>query len=408
MSDNLILKTVSTDHDIERLHAFNDHIHGQGVGGLSTALIRQHPTASDRHNWPFIEDTDTGDIVSTLCLIPWTLRLEDVELKAGEMGIVGTLEDYRRRGLIRRLVEVFDQLLLEGAYDLSHIQGIPYYYRHFGYEYAIPLEGGWRVELHELPQAESGYRIRLATQDDIPRLVAYYNAAQLPLHAERDAAIWAYMLGPSTQTEYAAETYMVLDAEGTPVGYFKIMLQGFGEALIVSEGSNLSADAALAVLDYCKGLATERHKPAIRLNMPTSHVLVQVGRRFGAHELGNYAWQIRFPHVAQLLQKLGPAFERRLAASPFAGLTRAVTINLYRAAYGLTFAEGRLMGVETLGFHEGGDLSLPPTQLVPLLLGYRSLDEIQASYPDASAQGLNSYLIDVLFPKMEGYLYCIY
>ena len=139
LGDGLVLKTIGNAADIERLAAFNSAIRAgwvAPVAPLTRNLIWQHPYTRPEH-WPFIEDEATGKIVSALCLIPWKWHYDGVELLAGEMNIVGTLPEYRQRGLIRALDRYFKSLLVSGEYDLSHLQGIPYFYRQFGYEYAI-------------------------------------------------------------------------------------------------------------------------------------------------------------------------------------------------------------------------------------------------------------------------------
>ena len=179
LGNNLVLKSISTPGEIERLAAFNLAIHGEpGIDAMTRALILHHPHTRPEH-WLFVEDTSTGETVSSIALIPWQWRFENVTLKVGEMGIVGTAEAYRNRGLIRALVGHFKELLREGEYDISHIQGIPYYYRQFGYEYALPLLLEWRVEMHDMPAeppAAPTLTIRPATPDDIPALMRLYAA----------------------------------------------------------------------------------------------------------------------------------------------------------------------------------------------------------------------------------------
>ena len=412
LDNDLVLKTVSSAADIERLAAFNGAMHDEGVAPLTRNLILRHPYTRPEQ-WPFIEDEATGVIVSTLCLIPGKWHYDEVELLAGEMGIVGTLAEYRHRGLIRILDRYLKSLLAQGKYDLSQIQGIPYFYRQFGYEYAIPLEGGWRVELYAIPANPPGaetFTFRPAAVADIPALLQFYEAAaqDLRIGALRDAAIWRYLLGPSTQTGTAAETWLVLDARQQPVGYWRIGLYGFGEGLIVNESSRLSHTATLAVLAYCKKLTLERGKPYIRLNLPAQHELVQTARRLDAHDLSTYAWQIHLPNIPQLLRKLAPVLERRLADSPFAGLTQTVVIDLYREAFELGFVAGKLTGVKAVGFRDGGDIRLPPPLLAPLVLGYRSCAELAQVYPDVRCWGQAQYLIDVLFPKVAAFIYPVY
>ncbi|MEM3459050.1 MAG: GNAT family N-acetyltransferase [Candidatus Bathyarchaeia archaeon] len=78
-------------------------------------------------------------IVATLNLISVEWSIGGIPLQVAEMGQVATLAEYRHRGLQRRLVEEFHKQAAEQGYDLCAIEGIPYFYRQFGYEYALPL-----------------------------------------------------------------------------------------------------------------------------------------------------------------------------------------------------------------------------------------------------------------------------
>ncbi|HWQ12351.1 MAG TPA: GNAT family N-acetyltransferase [Roseiflexaceae bacterium] len=408
LDGGLVLRSLAGPEDVERVAAFDALIHGESTAPTWRAWMTAHPGAQPDY-WLFIEEQATRRVVAALCLLPWRLQYEGVELRSGEMGVVGTLEEYRRRGLQRALNERFSELLRAGGFDLSHIQGIPYFYRQFGYEYAAPLEGWWRLE-HSMPlEGPEGARhsCRPATPADLPALVRLYDAAAraLDLSALRDEATWRYLLGPALATETAAETWLVVDSAGAPVGYFRIARQGFGEGLIVAETSLMGADAATAALRLCRQLALERGKPYIRLNLPADSALVQVARAFGAYDTGSYAWQVRLLDPPALLRRLAPALERRLATSIFAGLTRDVHLDLYRQAIVLRFAGGRLAAVEPVPPGAWGDVRLPPQLLAPLLLGYRSFGELAAMYPDASADGRARALVDALFPKMRAFLY---
>jgi hypothetical protein len=411
LGDGLALCSLAGEEDVERVAEFDALIHGAGTAPTWRAWMTAHPHARPEH-WLYIEEQATRRVVASLCLIPWRIHYAGVELRAGEMGVVGTLEEYRGRGLQRVLNVRFDELLRAGAFDLSHIQGIPYFYRQFGYEYAAPLEVWWRLEHSQALEGPSGgaYACRPATADDLPLLVrlADVAASALDLGVLRDEAIWRYLLGPSMHTETAAETWVATDAAGAPAGFVRIARQGFGEGLIVAETSLLGVDAATAALRLCRRLALERGKPYIRLNLPADSALVQVARGFGAYDAGGYAWQVRLPDPPALLRKLAPALERRLAGSMFAGLTRAVRLNLYRLAIVLRFEGGRLAAVESPAPGAWGDARLPPQLLAPLLLGYRSFAELAAMYPDASADGRMRLLLDVLFPKMRAFLYSQY
>jgi hypothetical protein len=434
LGDGLVLRSVADERGVERVAALSGAVHGDGVAAMTRELILRHPHTRPEH-WLFVEDESTGRAVSMLCLIPWRWRYEDVELKAGEMGVVCTLEAYRHRGLVRAQANRHAELLSEGDYDLSHIQGIPYFYRQFGYEYALPLTGGWRVEPHLIPDPPTTptsprHTFRQATLDDLPALMRLYDEAAggLGIHTVRDEGEWRYLLGPSMETEMVAETWLMERREGKEgkeggegkegkeggegrgraIGYFRVPRHGFGEGSIVNEVSRLGSEEALAVLCQLKALSVERDRPYIRLDLPAGSTLVRTARHLGAHDLGHYAWQIRLVDVGRLLRKLAPLLEGRLAASPFAGLTQNVCLNLYRQAFEMRFEGGRLVAVEPLGFSDRGGIRLPPLLLAPLLLGYHSYEELAQAHHDVSVRGELRYLVDVLFPKVSSFIYTIY
>jgi GNAT superfamily N-acetyltransferase len=424
LGHSLILKSLSTPDQIERLAHFNSVIHDQldpgdfttsehHTGDLTRVLIERHPQTHPDH-WLFVEHEDTGQIIAALCLIPWVWRYEHVELKVGEMGIVGTLPDYRRKGLIRALDRRFKTLLNEGEYDLSPIQGIPFFYRLLGYEYALPLEGGWHLHAYQiprdLPSNAQGYTFRRATLDDLPELVRLYDdaACDLAISAVRSPDVWRFLLEHEPDTATASETWLVLDANGRSAGYWRLEKFGFGEGLTIGEASRLSQPAAVAVLNLVKTLAAERGKPYLKLSCADSHTLVAVAKAWGAQNTGRYAWQLLIPDPARLLRKIAPVLERRIAVSPFAGLTETICLNLYREAFELRFEDGRISSVEAVGFRDWGNLSLPPQTLAPMIFGYRSREELHAVYPDVCVWGQHQYLMDTLFPKMTAFIYTQY
>jgi predicted N-acetyltransferase YhbS len=412
LENGLILRAAKDEQDVERVAVFDGKIHGELVETMTRQLFLHHPN-TNFNDLIFVEDEQSGAVVSSLCLIPWTWRCEDVELPAGEMGVVGTLEDYRRRGLIRKQVEVFKQRLRERGCLLSQIQGIPYYYRQFGYEYALPLEPRLTLQARQIPeQPEPAFTFRQATPDDIPTLMRLYDeaAAGLAIHTARDEAIWRYLLTDAQGTEMERDILLIQDADKQIAGYACIPHHHFGEELNVNEVSRLSYDAALATLQHVKQLSVEREKPGIRLNLPIGCTLAQVALSLGGRDEGTYAWQIHVPDVVALLRALAPVLERRIAASSLVGLTQDVRISLYRETIRLRFEAGKVTEVTNVGFttwHEE-PIRLPPLQLIPLVLGYRTWQELKAAFPDVDVTPQARLLVDTLFPKMASFIYTIY
>lgn len=416
LGNGFILKSVSSPEDVERVGAFNEIIFGESVKEMARALILKHPHTRGEH-WLFAEEESTGQVVASLCLIPWRWRYAGVELRSGELGVCGSLEAYRHRGLIRSLFVRHKELLREGEYHLSHIQGIPYFYRQFDYEYAMPLEGGWEIELRLIPdEVPAGYTFRLATLDDIPALIRLYDeaACDFDVSSVRDADIWRYLLQHTYGTGTAIDVFVIQRSPSgeSPsdevVGYFFVPHEGFGEGLIVSETSRLDHLSAIALLPELKRIAVERRKPYIRLSIPDKSTLIRAAADMGAQDHGRYQWQMHIPDVPRLLKGIAPVLEARLAASPYADLTQTVIFNLYKLTYALRFDSGRLRGVDAIGFTHEGSIHIPPLLFAPLVLGWRSREHLSDIYPDFRVWGESQSLIDVLFPKMDSRIATIY
>ena len=89
-------------------------------------------------------------------------------------------------------------------------------------------------------------------------------------------------------------------------------------------------------------------------------------------------------------------------------MTREVRIDLYRETVSLRFTAGKLTQVANLGFTGGEDICLPPLQFTPLILGYRTLEELEAAYPDVRVKPTSRLLVDTLFPRVPSFIHTIY
>ncbi|MBX2997012.1 MAG: GNAT family N-acetyltransferase [Caldilineaceae bacterium] len=405
----LILRTARNEEDIERIALFNGVIHGAELIPAVRGLAAHYPDM-EYADWVFVEDETSGEMISSLCLIPWTLRYGRVDLRVGEMGLVGTIEAYRRRGLVRVQIEYFQKRLAERGCLLSFIQGIPYYYRQFGYEYALPLEGGLRLSGRELPDlAIPDFTFRRATVDDLPILQRLYDeaAADLTIGVVRSQDHWRYILTHPQLTTLVPEFLLILDREGRIAGYFMLPENHFYDELSINESSRLSFDAGLAVLRHCRDLAAQRKLPGVRLNLPANNTLAQMARSFGAHDLGLYAWQIHVADMAALLRAIAPVLEDRLAASPFAGLTGDLLFCFFRESVRLSFVGGKVDGVAAEGPAQGS-INFPPLKIIPLIFGHRTVEELRAASPDIHVDNARKLLIDTLFPQVTGFIYVGY
>ncbi len=80
-------------------------------------------------------------IVSSLNLIPQTWSYEGIEFGVGRPELVGTLPEFRGKGLVRAQFDEIHKWCIERNMPVQAITGIPYFYRQFGYEMALDLVG---------------------------------------------------------------------------------------------------------------------------------------------------------------------------------------------------------------------------------------------------------------------------
>ncbi|KPL16250.1 MAG: hypothetical protein AMJ93_15955 [Anaerolineae bacterium SM23_84] len=112
LGDGLLLKAVRNVQDAQRLAAFNAFVHQDTAVGVWThwRLGGRHPAVTFPDSL-FVEDTNKGEIVSTLGLMTQTWTYDGIPLPVGQVELVGTHPDYRGRGLIRAQMEVTERML---------------------------------------------------------------------------------------------------------------------------------------------------------------------------------------------------------------------------------------------------------------------------------------------------------
>ena len=407
LGDGLVLRSIRDGRDVEQFIALNGAFTGEGR--IADRLIHRRPGAS-YDDFFLVEEERTAQVVSTTCLIPWRCCYEDVVVDVAMLEMVLTHPDYRHRGLIRAQIGRFHQMIGERGFDLSIIPGIPYYYRQYGYAYAIDqwsydLLAAWKMPDRKEDQ-ENLYRLQQASVADVPVLTALYqdSTAALELRTLRSAEYWQYLL------EWALlPTRLVQDRRSAKtVGYVCTTTHRNDQELRITESGIVSHDVAMAVL---RQLKTET-AGEIRLSWPQTSPLVQAGRSLGSVPVPAYQWLVRITDVQRFLAKVGPVLELRVATSDCANLTYRLPVNLFREAFVLHFEAGKLLNVESVGFvdasmgADGGDLCIPPDAFVRLALGYRELDELRDAWPDIVTKPQRRRVLHVLFPKLTSY-FCV-
>jgi GNAT superfamily N-acetyltransferase len=420
LGDGLLLRAVRTTQDVQRLAHFNGFVNQDpAVGALTHSWLGGSHPAVALPDFLYVEDTEKGEIVSTLGLLLQTWTYDGIPLRVGQVELVGTHPDYRSRGLIRAQIEVIERMLEARGCALSCVEGIPYFYRQFGYEYAIPLGSCAKLSLEQVPALAEGREEpvairRMNADTDVHSGMALYgaHAAELCVVSVRHESLWRFQEAAPAGIPQPLETYVVEDNQDI-IGYFRVRKNMWGPLLEFAEGSARpsgqlggSQGSWMAVLRFARELAAQRNYPELCFALPRTHPLVTVARYLGAESERQYAWQIRIMDHADFVQRIAPALEVRLAKSLLAGFSGSLNINTMPSRIRLQFNDGRLVSVR-----DGADqedpwgLRMPPLLLTQLLLGYRSCQEIMECHLDASVRPAARQLVDVLFPKTESFIY---
>ncbi len=405
---DLRLRSVRDEQDIERFGSLLTRNLNIVEGMTADRLLRYLP-ARHLDEFQIVENTATGEVVSTSCLVPWSLSFAGTQLKAAQVEMIFTRPEYRKRGLVRRQIERLHRIAEERGYDILMLWGIPFYYRQFGYSFCV--EGlasqslpAWRVP-DEPPAASTGapLALRPAATADVPHLQRFFprSVAGLDVYLERSEAHWRYLI------ESAKFPIFVVEAGGSALGY--AILVRNKQTVHIFESSLPDQETALALLQLLKKDCME-----ILVNWPAGGTLAALARGLGSILSRSTQWEFRFPSLSRFLTKLAPLLDRRLAGSAFRNLTTDFVLNLFTEACRIRIAGGRIAGVEALGFvdtsmgAEGGTLNIPPDAWMRLLFGDRDLDGLYESWPDILVKPNDRALVHTLFPRMEAYLYTPY
>ena len=381
-----------------------------------TLLGGWHPTTGPAC-FTVVEVPEEDRIVSSAVLIPQRWSYEEVPFGVGRMELVSTHPDYRRRGLVRAQFEVLHGWCQEHDLPVQAITGIPYFYRRFGYGYALELGGGYRLPPSAVPSRkgdeEAPFALRDATLEDLPALMAFYERACRGslVRCLRSEAVWRYLLTHAVGDRYQ----VIVDGEGKPVGYLATFQQLWRSGyplreLAVGEGVALAAvlpPVVRALGKQGEALAKKAGKPLAGLFFAQQPARLAASWLRAHHAVPRpaYAWYLRVADLAAFLRRIGPALERHLANSILVGHTGELRLDFYTGGLRLAFEEGRLAEAENLppGV-EKPQAGFPPGTFLALLFGYRSLDDLRRAYPDVWTEGEAQMLLEALFPPRPSWV----
>lgn len=430
LGNGLTLRRSST-RDAEALSDFNARIHSDDGPDKPDEWVRSwtldllsglHPTFNP-DDFTIVEESATGKIVSALNLIPQTWTYAGIPFKVGRPELVGTLPEYRNRGLVRLQFDVVHRWSAERGEKLQAITGIPYYYRLFGYEMAMNLAGGRAGYPTHVPELKKDERepfvIRGATEADIPFLTNLYKiGTQRSLVAcVWDEALWRYELtGKSEKNVNREEVRIIETADGKACGFLLHPIFSWHDMMPIQWYEILPgfswSDVTPSVIRYAKQ-AYEQSTPMYGEKQPFGAFGMWFGEDHPVyHAIPNslprqrkpYAWYLRLVDIPDFLHMIKTVLENRLEQSPVANFSGAFNITFYRDGLHLAFEKGKLTTIEPwkpTPVGHSGEAGFPPHTFLQLLFGYRTLDTLKDTYPDCwTTKDDVHVMLSTLFPRI--------
>jgi predicted N-acetyltransferase YhbS len=346
-----------------------------------------------------------GAIVGCALLAHRRLRLGAATLEIGEIARLDTQEG--EPGFTALLGDCLGTLLGEGL-PLALVHGDMAIYSPYGF---APYTFSAEVDLDAGPHADTAPALRAASEADLDDLAALYTASyhDQPLAEARALPDWRARL---------ADDYVTLvleDGRARVIAYTAITTNDHGpttsappvvvgrSSLVVAEAAAADAGAARSLIAALAAYAHASGLQRLRLRLAPAHIVAQAALHLGgtariaapvsAGELA-LAGVVDLPGI---LEALAPEFERRLAASRYAGWSGNLRVEIETERITLAFAAGRAAVIDG---SRPADVRLRQVALpglAQLCLGYRAAADLRATgwlACDDSALGL----IDALFP----------
>lgn len=437
LGEHLILRRARPS-DAEALAMFNARLHSdEGLdrpdmrvyAWTQDLLLKPHPTFKPS-DFIVIVDQREGKIVSSLNLISQTWAYGDIPFRVGRIELVGTLPEYRHRGLVREQFEVVHEISEQRGQALQAITGIPYYYRQFGYEMGLSLGGGrlgYRAQLPKLAEGEpEPFVLRPAEKKDVDFIQRLYEAGsrRSRIRCLWDKSLWEYeLLGKSPNNVTRMELRIIQTRRGKRVGFlahpFFLWRSGMLTTLYELEVGISWGEVTPSVVrylyrtgeEYAKKEGKEEQFCAFGFWLGTEHPAYQVMQQGLVYHRRPYAWYLRVPHLDEFLRRITPELEQNLAQSPYAGHSGMLKLTFYRDGLSLMLKKGKIVEVnrwkpEPHGY--SGDAGFPELTFLQLLFGYRSLDELKYAFADCWWKDDQAYgLLNVLFPKRASEVWAV-
>ena len=399
---NIIYRIAERKEDFEGLKEVVFNVFDEEVRDMAHDLFYKSPK-KDKNKYFYAFDKDKNKYVGILCLLDTPVKYGDVKIKAAEYGIAGTLEEYQGMGLNNNLTELFLEKSNELGYDFLIIEGIPYFYRRYGFNYAVPMTGE-KIDLEGLKlQNKDFLQIRKATLDDLDFLVEEYKKTTkiYDLVKIKDREIIRAQIS-GYDSSVISKDYFILEKNNKKIAYFTL---NKGKTLEICDISPyLTFSQYENILSYFKN---KKYK-TLKTDLKKENKFIKYLRVKGSKKTASYAYQLKIRAQYSFLKSIKPVLEKRVKNSIYENEEINLYYNNYQDIIHFKLNKGSIF-INKLEKNEGeNDFALTPQGAVKLFSGDKSMDEITNFLADCYVKEKYSDLIDILFPKLKSHFYMNY
>jgi predicted N-acetyltransferase YhbS len=383
-----------------------------------------HPTMRP-DDFTLIEDLQRQEkrIVGCTGLLRHTWEYDGIPFAVGRPEIIATYPEYRFQGLIRAIFAMVHARSAEQGHLVQAITGIPYFYRQFGYEYALDLWDRCNIPVIDIPPLAENVSDRFSLRDavlaDIPLIQQLYeNQRRKGLVSLRiDEQWWLHQIqtwSDDPSRNINSHIQMIVDQAAKPLGYVitsppqarkymqiwdlevmeEIHLPVDLPAILQALSTQGSQEGAFLQQDGC---LQELRFMLLRTHPAFPHLC----KLSSQAQKPSFAWYIRVADLPSFISHVAPVLEKRLALAHQASICGELKFDFYRSGLRLVFEQGHLQAAETwrqTARYVKADAGFPPHVFLQLLFGRRNLDELRFIFPDVWVQDNAEFLLQTLFP----------
>lgn len=380
----------------------------------------RHPNAGYK-DFTVVEDVARGRIVSLIGLISQTWLYQGVAFGCGQAEAIVTHPQYRQNGLVRKQMEVIHRLSAARGEWVQVIWGNPWYYRQFGYEYA--LEGLWdihrKIRPHHIPDREEKIAalgaIRKAARADYPFIRQLYENGMKRnvINVKKFDKDWEFHFEGWAKGAHASRDWMIIEhPDGSPLGYLCYHNEAESGGFGIHQIELLPGIGYLAVMpgilrrlwDLATDLNQGESPTDIKLYLGRKHPAYQPIARSTRLQQGQLeCLYIRAPDIASYLNHIAPALEKNLADSPAAGFTGTLQITMFRNGIEMDIESGYITRIDPWKADSFWHIpAFPDLTFLQLVFGRRRCAELEKIYVDCNVDEQSAVVLDSLFPPFKG------